>query len=111
MLNVEFELNDNIGIFKISGKLMASNADTLKNSFNSHKGNYSNFIFDLGELEFIDSVGLSSLVSLLKNTIEVDGEIKVINLQGQPKSIFEITRVYKIFDIHESLDKAVASFN
>lgn len=111
MLDVKFEINGDVGIFKISGKLMASNASGLKDTFSQNKGDSLNFIFDLENLEFIDSVGLSSLVSLLKNTIELDGEIKIIGLVGQPKSIFEITRVYKIFDIHETLDKAITSFN
>ena len=62
-------------------------------------------------IDFIDSSGLGALVMLLKKATEEDKDVKLANLQAKPKILFEITRAYKIFDIFDSLEEAIASFS
>jgi anti-sigma B factor antagonist len=63
---------------------------------------------NLEEVEFIDSSGLGALVSVLKHT-DPDGKIKLFSVNDGVRSIFELTRLDRVFAIHISEDGAVES--
>jgi anti-anti-sigma factor len=69
-----------------------------------------NIIVDLCYCEFIDSTFLGALVVSLKRLLSVKGTLKLCNLKPAVQSMFELTRMYKVFEIYDSLDKALASF-
>ncbi len=68
-------------------------------------------IVDLGYCEFIDSTFLGALVVSLKRLLQVKGTLKLCNLRPSVSSMFELTRMYKVFEIYDSLDKALNSYN
>ena len=68
-----------------------------------------NLIIDLKEVEFIDSSGLGALVSTLK-AIGDQGEIKLCRVKENVRSIFELTRLNKVFPIFHSEEEALDSF-
>ena len=67
-------------------------------------------VLDLKELEFLDSSGLGALVSCLRRVKEKKGEIKLAGLRPEVRSIFDITRVSRLFDICENAADAVKAF-
>ena len=67
-------------------------------------------VLDLEGLEFLDSSGLGALVSCLRRVKEKKGEIKLAGLGPEVRSIFDITRVSRLFDICESVADAVKAF-
>jgi anti-sigma B factor antagonist len=69
-----------------------------------------NLLVDLKEVRFIDSSGLGVLVSGFKNASTRQGSIKMCNLQTQVKSMFELTRLHRVFDIFQSVDEALESY-
>lgn len=68
------------------------------------------FVFDLGQLRFLDSSGLGALVSLLRLLGQKKGDIKLACLTPEVKSLFMLTRLNKVFDIFESVPSALAAF-
>lgn len=56
-------------------------------------------VVDCKELEYIDSTGLGSFISLLKLTRDEDKSIKVENLKKNIKKVFKITDLDKLFNI------------
>ncbi len=68
-------------------------------------------IIDLCYCEFIDSTFLGALVVSLKRLLTVKGTLKLCNLKPSVYSMFELTRMYKVFQIYDSLDKALSSYN
>lgn len=68
-------------------------------------------IVDLCYCEFIDSTFLGALVVSLKRLLTVKGTLKLCNLKPSVQSMFELTRMYKVFEIYDSLDQALASYN
>jgi len=56
-------------------------------------------VLDLGKVAFIDSSGLGALVFGLREARKRGGTLKLCHLQDQVRSIFEITRLNKIFEI------------
>ncbi len=67
-------------------------------------------IFDVHDLEQIDSSGIGAIIALFKRVRSNKGEMKIANLVGQPREIFSLLRLDRVFDIHESVDHAQKSF-
>ncbi|CAN5510807.1 STAS domain-containing protein [soil metagenome] len=67
-------------------------------------------IIDLTNVEFVDSSFLGAIVSGLKKVTGIKGDIKVLGLQPPVRAMFELTRLYKVFEIFDSRDDAVLSF-
>ena len=56
-------------------------------------------VVDCSKLEYIDSTGLGSFISLLKLTTDEEKEITVKNLKKNIKKVFKITDLDKLFNI------------
>lgn len=69
-----------------------------------------NLIINLSDVDLIDSSGLGVLISALK-AIGTRGEIKLCELMKNVKSVFEVTRLNKVFAIYDSEKEALDSFN
>jgi len=59
-------------------------------------------IIDMSMVNFLDSSGLSVLISVLKAIKNNDdSELKICQLTTQPAELMEITQLYNVFDIIE----------
>jgi anti-sigma B factor antagonist len=64
-------------------------------------------LIDLVNVRFIDSSGLGALVSGFKNATANQGTLKLTALQPQVKSMFELTRLHRVFEIFPSIAEAL----
>jgi anti-sigma B factor antagonist len=69
-----------------------------------------NILIDLKDVRFIDSSGLGALVSGFKNAISNQGGLKLSSLQTQVKSMFELTRLHRVFEIFPSSVEALENY-
>jgi anti-sigma B factor antagonist len=67
-------------------------------------------LINLNEVSYIDSSGLATMVEMLKRTRGYGGRIKLSNLAAKVKSLFEITKLEKLFDIYETEEEASSAF-
>lgn len=68
------------------------------------------FIFDLSSVEYVDSAGIGFLVSCL---ITINNEGAKLRLAGPPERVqyvLGITKLYSVFTLFPSLDKALEGF-
>lgn len=65
-----------------------------------------NIIVQLEQVRFIDSSGLGALLSGHKNAAAKSGKLVITNLQQQVLSMFELTRLNRIFEIYADLNEA-----
>jgi anti-sigma B factor antagonist len=70
----------------------------------------NNLIIDLKDVRFVDSSGLGSLVSGFKNASARNGNLKLCGLQPQVRSMFELTRLHRVFEIFPDAEEAMTSF-
>jgi len=70
-----------------------------------------NLVIDLQGVKFVDSSGLGAMVSGFKNASSRNGSLKLSGLQLQVKSMFELTRLHRVFEIFPDVDEALASFS
>jgi anti-sigma B factor antagonist len=67
-------------------------------------------VLHLGEVGFIDSSGLGTIVRSLTSTRQARGEMKLCNVPEHLRKILELSHLTNLFDAHESEEKAVAAF-
>jgi len=72
------------------------------------EGGNTAILVDLKNVRFIDSSGLGALVSGFKNATSNQGTLKLSSLQPQVKSMFELTRLHRVFEIFPTIDDALA---
>jgi anti-sigma B factor antagonist len=69
-----------------------------------------NLILNMKNVEFMDSSGLGAVISGFKNLSRRGGEIKLVALAPDVRSLFEITRLHRVFEIYPDEETALASF-
>jgi anti-sigma B factor antagonist len=66
-------------------------------------------VVDLAEVTFIDSSGLGALLSGYKNANQRSGTFVLSGLQPRVRSMFELTRLNRVFEIYPRLQEAISS--
>jgi anti-sigma B factor antagonist len=111
-MNLKTEQNGTVLVVMVhEERLDAHNSDELKAEISRlFESGTKNLLVDLKEVRFIDSSGLGVLVSGYKNASTHQGSIKLCSLQTQVKSMFELTRLHRVFDIYQTIDEALESY-
>jgi anti-sigma B factor antagonist len=65
-------------------------------------------VIDLDQVQFIDSSGLGALLSGLKNAGLRSRGFILVGLQPRVRSMFELTRLHRVFDIYPKLEEALS---
>ncbi len=68
-------------------------------------------VVDLSHCEFIDSTFLGALVVSLKKVTVLGGDLRLVGFQPAVHSMFELTRMYRVFEAYKTIDEAVSSFS
>ncbi len=69
--------------------------------------NPGRIIVDLSRVPYMDSSGLASLVKLLSRSRKKDIDVSLAGLTGRVQSLFEITRLEKVFETHATIAEAL----
>ena|SRR5664279_4269561 len=72
---------------------------------------YRKIVVDLTECEFIDSTFLGALVVSLKRITGLGGDLKLVGFQDAVNTMFQLTRMYRVFETFSTKEEAVKSFN
>ena len=67
-------------------------------------------VVNLSRCEFIDSTFLGSLVVTLKKVTSIGGDLRLVGFQPAVSSMFELTRMYRVFESFKTPEEAVKSF-
>ena len=68
-------------------------------------------ILDLGEITYVDSVGLSTLVASWTSMRKQGGDLKLVRLPQGVHQLLQITRLVTVFEIYNSLESALQAFD
>lgn len=111
-MNIKLEENGQVVLVVVKEeRLDAHNSDHLKQELSRlFEEGKTRIVVDLKEVRFIDSSGLGALVSGFKNASSRQAGLKLSSLQNQVKSMFELTRLHRVFDIYATVDEAIEAF-
>ena len=68
------------------------------------------FVLDLSRASALDSHGLEELLAFQEKVESLGGAVKVAGLKGHTRTIFQITRFDKKFEVFDSVHDAVRNF-
>jgi anti-sigma B factor antagonist len=91
--------------------LDSSNTKEFKVQAGSCVGTAKKVILDLTGVTFIDSTGLGALLSILRTLRERNGDFRVCCAAKAIQLLFELVRIDKILDIHETREEAIIASN
>jgi anti-sigma B factor antagonist len=67
-------------------------------------------LLNFKNVDHLSSAALGMLITLNKKVKEHNGEMKLSDINRQIFEVFKITRLNRVFDIHESSDQALGGF-
>jgi anti-anti-sigma factor len=113
-MEIEHTLKNDILIINLEGeRLDAKDAPQCKQDVIDliNKIKKYQVVFDLNKLHFIDSSGLGLLLSILRFLNSHGGELKLSGITKPVLTSLELVSLHKIFEIFNTPDDAVNSFN
>ena len=64
-------------------------------------------VVNLGQVNFIDSSGLTSLVAGMRDADKVRGSFRICSVHPEAKLVFEVTMMDSVFEIFETEQEAL----
>jgi anti-sigma B factor antagonist len=110
-MNITLDNKDGSTVVKFhEERLDAHNSKELKDYLLELLDNGAKkLILDLSEVRFVDSSGLGALLSGHKNAGLRDGRFALVGVQARVQSMFELTRLTRVFDIYPGVEDALAN--
>jgi len=100
-----------INTYEIKGDIDINSSPDIREAFEKGvKNKMMKIIVNLNSVSYVDSSGLATLVEMLKKTRGYGGKLRISNLAPKVKSLFEITKLEKLFEIFETEEEAIAGF-
>lgn len=86
-------------------------AEELKENLNKRFAEgYKKIIVDLTACDFVDSTFLGVLVNALKKIAKLNGDLKIVGFKQAVRAMFELTRLFRVFETFSDLQSAIKSF-
>ena len=96
--------------FAEEGSLEASNVMDFRESVMGLLKEGDKVVLDLGKVNFMDSSGLGAIVALGRSLSRGGGELRLANITPHVRTVFELTRLHRAFEIYDTVEEAVSSF-
>ncbi len=74
------------------------------------ENNWKKLVIDMSSVEFADSSFLGALITGLKKITSMQGDIRLFGLQAAVKTMVELTRLYRVFEIYNNKQEAINSY-
>lgn len=91
-------------------ELEASNAGEFKRDIAPVLEANTRLVIDLSRLRFVDSSGLGAFLSCLRQVNAKGGDLKLCGMSKPVRTVFELVRLHRIFDILATTEEAVHAF-
>lgn len=112
-MQLKEKIENDVAVLTFKGDLLGE-PDTTKIRDKIHSlvsDNVKKIVIDLGGVNYMNSSGLGTLISVLTTVRNSQGELVLANVGGKVQNLFLITQLTKVFDSYETVDRAMASFN
>ena len=108
-LRLDVTERDGWSVLEVGGEIDVATAPRLREQLiklvNDEK---FRIVVDLGAVDFIDSTGLGVLIGALKRVRTHEGNLSLVCSEPRIVKVFEITGLNQVFQIHQTVDDAVA---
>lgn len=99
-----------VTVATLVGSLDVSVQKELRDELEGLAKAQEDIVLECSQVSFLDSSCLGILVSITKSLRDRKGDIKFAALTDDVRSIFQITRLDRIFELYDSVSEAVESY-
>ena len=104
---------DAVNVIDLSGKItLGTESAQLRQTIRDlvSEGN-NKILLNLGDVSYVDSVGLGQIVSSFTTVSREGGQLKLLSLTRRVHDLLQITKLTTVFEIFNDEGKALQSFN
>ena len=111
-MKISTRLVGDVTIVDISGRIVLGEESAALRKLVSEllSNGHKKILFDLADVDYIDSSGLGLLVSAFTTVRKEHGQLKLLNVAKNIHDLMQMTKLYTVFDIVDDEEAAVKSF-
>ena len=111
-LNITAETIDGIEVVHLTGAILfGEDSAALRTRVREPLEQCKKVVLDMRGVTRIDSSGLGTLIALYASAHRCGTQVKLANLGAHSKEVLQITRLLTVFEVFNSVEAAIASFN
>lgn len=105
------EKTGDISVVVVQGEhLDASNTKDFKRDVAALVEPNAKVVMDLSQVIFVDSSGCGAILSFLRQLKSAGGDLKLCAVTKPVRSLFELVRMHRVFDIFNTKEEAIKAF-
>ena len=102
---------DGILVVNCSGRIVfGEESSLLRETGKKAVSENKRIVLNLGDISYIDSGGLGTLVALHTTAQNAGGTIKLTSLTKRVGDLLQVTKLLTVFDVYDSEAEAIESF-
>ncbi len=111
-LQISEQVLGDVLVMTLAGQVILGEESTqLRNRVKGALGaGNKHLVVDMGNITYVDSAGLGTLVSAYTTVSNQGGKVKLANLTRRLNEQLTITKLVTVFDVYGSVEEAVKSF-
>ncbi len=103
---------DGTAVVRLGGRLdLLSAAEVKQQLTQAVAGGHRRLVVDLGEVDFVDSSGLGTLVGGLKAARIAGGDLRIARPNDQARTILELTTLNRVLRPYPTVEEALAGYS
>lgn len=110
-LKLTSKTKDGVLVVGCSGRIVfGEESALLREKIKNALVENNRIVLNLGDISYIDSGGLGTLVALRTSAQNAGGTIKLTNLTTRVGDLLQVTKLLTVFDVYDSEAEAIESF-
>ncbi len=112
-MNINKKTIGNVVVIYLAGRLDVHLSAEVENEINKIIQNETNshLLLNLKDVEYLSSSGLRIFVSTMRILKESQRKLKLCNMNNAVQKIFEVVELMDMFDLRDTEEDAILSFN
>ena len=105
--------NGDVNVFSLTGELVDKNqsAQMVADIEKLIAGGSNKFVFDMSQLKYLNSSGLSVLITTLTKARNAGGEVVIANVSKKVRELLVITKLNTVFLVTDSVEQAITKIS
>ena len=106
------QISPHVAVARLTGRLDIASAADVKRLFSSTVADgHSHLVVNLEGVTYIDSSGLSALVSGLRTARQAGGDLRIAAAGVQPSALFVLTSLDQVFRLYPTVEEALSGYD
>jgi len=110
-MNISEREHGDVVVYTVEGRVDSEGAMDLDIALQSAtaEGKHK-IVLEMSGVRYINSAGLRTLADILTQNQKAGGDLKLVSLHPKVQRVFQIIGFERFFDIHETMETALAAF-